>query len=114
MEPQIKSIPVELDGGLIVRVQATAQDNGDELVPEIGEEIETDVSVQQRLKEVNDAIVGIAKTIKGTLDEVKPTKASVEFGLEFGFESGKLTALIVQGSEKANLKIALEWESDKK
>jgi hypothetical protein len=54
-------------------------------------------------------VVTIADTIKASLDKAKPSKASVEFGLEFGYESGQLTAMIVKGASKANLKIILEW-----
>ena len=60
-------------------------------------------------KEVTDAIEGIAQSIVSSLEKIKPQKASVEFGLEIGAESGQLTALIVKGSGKANLKITLEW-----
>jgi len=36
----------------------------------------------------------------------------VEFGLEVALESGQLTAVLVKGSAKANLKITLEWASN--
>lgn len=112
MEPQLRSVPIDLGDGVVVRVQATALDESSTELA-LGEEVESDVSVRRRMKEVSDSVVGIARTIKGALDEVKPTKVSIEFGLEFGFEAGQLTALIIQGSEKANLKIAIEWEADK-
>jgi hypothetical protein len=41
--------------------------------------------------------------------KVAPTKPSVEFAIEVGLESGKLTALWVKGTGTANLKIAMEW-----
>ncbi len=44
------------------------------------------------------------------LARVKPTKASVELGLEIGVEAGQLTALLVKGTGKANLKITLQWD----
>jgi hypothetical protein len=40
---------------------------------------------------------------------VQPKKATVEFGVEVTVKSGKLTALIVEGEGKGNLKITLEW-----
>ena len=43
------------------------------------------------------------------VQKVAPTKASVEFGIEVAVEPGKVTALWVKGSGKANLKITLEW-----
>lgn len=36
----------------------------------------------------------------------------MEFGLEVALESGQLTAVLVKGSAKANLKITLEWASN--
>lgn len=115
MDTSLSIIPVELENGAVIRVQATPiGEPGDSSLPEIGEEIESDVSLNlQPLREVADSIEGIAQTIKSALDKVKPSKASVEFNVEFGFEAGQLTAMIVQGSGSANLKVCLEWEEPK-
>ena len=111
MESLTKIVPVKLDSGVIVRVEATTVGESlEESQDTTGDEVESDVSFNIRpLKEVTDAIEGIADTIKASLDKAKPSKASVEFGLEFGYESGQLTAMIVKGASKANLKIILEW-----
>jgi len=47
--------------------------------------------------------------INATISKVQPKKATVEFGVEVRVKSGKLTALIVEGEGKGNLKITLEW-----
>src|SRR5947209_15168132 len=60
-------------------------------------------------KEVTDTVEGLAKALVTTLKKVKPRAASVEFGVQVGIESGKLTALLVKGTGNANLKITLEW-----
>jgi hypothetical protein len=97
MESQTTIIPLELSDGTIVRVEATP----------IGEQ---QVAFQPRpFKEATDAIKAVAKELGEVLQEVKPDKASVKFGLEIAIESGKLTTLIVKGSGKANLEITLEW-----
>ncbi|CCQ57772.1 MULTISPECIES: CU044_2847 family protein [Crocosphaera] len=72
---------------------------------------ETRVGVDDILDfdDVTNAIEAIATSITTTLDKVKPKKASVEFGVKVGVESGKLTTLLVKGSGEANLKITLEW-----
>lgn len=108
-------IPVQLENGSIIRIQATPiGETAGTPPPAIGEEIESDVSLNlQPLKDVADSIEGIAQTIKTALDKIKPTKASVEFGVEFGVESGQLTAMIVQGNGSANLKICMEWNESK-
>jgi Trypsin-co-occurring domain 1 len=61
-------------------------------------------------EQVIELIGEIAQGIGNTLDKAKPTKASVELGVEFGLENGQLVGLIARGSGKANLKISLEWE----
>ena len=51
---------------------------------------------------------------KRSFDRVKPKKASVEFGVEVGIESGALSALICKGTGTANLRVVLEWSSDER
>jgi hypothetical protein len=51
----------------------------------------------------------LTKSLHESIKRISPTKASVEFGVEVGVDSGKLTALLVQGTGKANLKVTLEW-----
>lgn len=59
--------------------------------------------------EVTHAISGIAKPLVKMLEEIKPRKATLEFGVEIALESGQLTALLVKGSGDTSLKITLEW-----
>lgn len=62
-------------------------------------------------EQVLPAIEGIAQSLAATLEKVKPQEASVELGLEVGLESGKLTAMLIKGSGKANFKVTLKWTS---
>jgi len=64
------------------------------------------------LEEIAKAIEGISEALIGALEKAKPSKAVIEFGVEVALESGKLTALFVQGQSKANLKVSLEWASE--
>jgi len=67
-----------------------------------------------RLPSFNDValtITSLAQSLSGAIAAAKPQKASVEFGVEVAVESGQLTALIVKGGAKANLKITLTWGS---
>ncbi len=61
--------------------------------------------------EVSGAIEKISQTVLEPIKKVAPKKATVEFGLEVGLESGKLIALWVKGHGTAHLKITLEWEN---
>lgn len=98
MEDNTEIVKAELTDGTTIHIQATVLGGQERVAFDI-----------LPFKEVTDAIEGIAKAVVATLDKVSPRRASVEFGIEVGIESGKLTALIVKGSGTANLKITLEW-----
>jgi hypothetical protein len=51
----------------------------------------------------------VSDAVTAGLSNVKPNKIAVEFGCEVGVESGKLTAVLVKGSAKANIKVVAEW-----
>ncbi len=91
-------VEAQLKDGPIIRIQATS----------LGGQEPVGIGLPS-FQEVTDAVEGIAKSVMTTLEKVKPRRATVEFGLEIGLESGKLTAIIVKGSGTANLKITLEW-----
>lgn len=98
MESRTEIVPVQINNNVQVMVEATV----------IG--TEEDVAIDIRpFQEVTDAIEAITSAMVQTLEKVRPDKASVEFGIEIGIQSGKLTTLIVQGSSKGNMKITLEW-----
>jgi len=61
------------------------------------------------LEPIWGTVSAIASTIGAKLSQAKAKKAVVEFGVEFAAEAGGLTALLVKGTGKANLKITLEW-----
>lgn len=62
--------------------------------------------------EISTTIEGIAKTVVTTLRKIRPSKGTVEFGLQIAVEAGHLTTLLVKGSGAASLKITLEWEGE--
>jgi hypothetical protein len=97
-ETRSEVIKAKLEDGTIISIQATS----------LGGEESVAFGIPS-FKEVTDAIEGIANAMVTTLKKVKPRRASVEFGLEIGAESGQLTALLVKGTGTANLKITLEW-----
>jgi Trypsin-co-occurring domain 1 len=47
--------------------------------------------------------------IVGALEAAKPEKATVEFGIDVGVESGQLTSMLVKGTGTATIKVTLEW-----
>ena len=62
-------------------------------------------------RQVTDVIEKISQTLVQPLKKAGPKKATVEFGIAVGLESGKLTALWVKGHGTANLTVKLEWEN---
>lgn len=51
----------------------------------------------------------VTDAVRNGLERAKPSKLTVEFGCEVGVESGKLTAILVKGTGKANVKVTMEW-----
>ena len=60
--------------------------------------------------ELSNTISGLAQLVDTAVQQIKPDKVNVEFAIEIGMATGKLTALLVNGSMKGNLKIGLEWK----
>ena len=60
-------------------------------------------------EKVTKAIEGIAESLTAAWDKVKPTRASVEFSVEFAWDAGEVLALFVDSSTTASMKITLDW-----
>jgi hypothetical protein len=99
-------IPVKLDDHSILRIEATQLDAG-----VLSEEYIASVELPS-FQQVTDTIKSMAKQLIAMWNEVQPSSASVEFGIEVGFEPGNLTALLVKGSGKGHLTVTLEWEKE--
>lgn len=94
------------------KVELPGEDNADVYIEVLHRGGREEVGLLDSIpfEQVTEVLGAIAQGIEKTLDKAKPSKASVELGVEFGLKNGKLVALIARGSGKANLKIALEWE----
>jgi len=100
MDNRTRNVPVELPGFGLVKVEAivTGREQDASSVKEI-----------MSLGDVDKMIEGIATTLKAAIEKVAPEKAEVEFGIAFELESGKLNALLVQGTASSSLKVTLSW-----
>lgn len=94
---QTEFIPVKLVNGTTIKFEVSQTGRKD-----VGFE-------SLSFKQVTKTLEGVVKTLKDTLDKVKPEKASVKFGVEMAVESGSLTAMVMKGTGKGNLEITLEW-----
>lgn len=61
---------------------------------------------------MRDTIEAIASQLAQVWNRVRPSEASVEFGLEATVRSGKLTGLLVEGGGAAALKVTLSWKAE--
>ncbi|MEU9994067.1 CU044_2847 family protein [Streptomyces sp. NPDC050848] len=61
------------------------------------------------LSGVTRALSSFAGQLSQAMHQAAPDRATVEFGCELGLDAGGLTALIVRGSGRANLRVTLEW-----
>ena len=75
---------------------------------------EEDVSFEEgEFKKITDSIEAVAKKLSESIRKAKPQKASVEFSVEVGIESGVLTTLIAKGTGTSTFKVTLEWAENK-
>lgn len=100
MNQRTELIPVRLKDGSDVMVEVTLL-GGEE---QVGfRENFTFESITKNIEAISDHLLMAVKA-------VKPNKATIEFGVEFGVESGQITSFLVKGTGNANVKITLEWE----
>src|SRR5574340_624779 len=88
-------VEAQIEEGVTIRIQAVSL-GGEERIA--GGELPS-------FDDVMHTVESLAKAMVNTLKKARPRAASVEFGIEVGLESGKLTALLVKGTGTANLKV---------
>ncbi|HKR51670.1 MAG TPA: CU044_2847 family protein [Pseudonocardiaceae bacterium] len=59
---------------------------------------------------VRATVEGIATELAQVWQQVKPSEASVAFGLKLTVKSGKLTGLLVEGGGEGSLTVTLTWK----
>ncbi|MGH3754087.1 MAG: CU044_2847 family protein [Pseudonocardiaceae bacterium] len=59
---------------------------------------------------VRGTVEGIATELAQVWQKVKPSEASVAFGLKLTTRSGRLTGLVVEGGGEASLTVTLTWK----
>jgi hypothetical protein len=99
MIQETTAVPVRLSDGNTVYVEV--RDLG-------GREKVSDLK-NLSFENVMVSIEKLGSEITGVLKRLEPQKATVELGFEIVAESGQLSALLVKGSGKANIKVSLEW-----
>ena len=96
------AVDAVLPGGAIVRVRV-AESAGD-AIGSVG------LGEKLRLDEALATIGEVAALVRDKLETVVPTKATVEFGVSFAMQGGKLMSLVFDGKADASLTVTLEWD----
>jgi hypothetical protein len=97
-------VRAKLPDGRVVKVQAQSTGNVERDVSGIGKVLD--------FQGVIDSVQSISAAMGKAIEKARPDKASVEFGVDVGVESGGLTALLVKGTGSATLTVTLEWETN--
>ncbi len=94
-------VPVKLSDGTIIQMEVTQ--TGPTNVA--GGSIFSIDGFKQRIK-------SLSQDLRDSLEQAKPTKVTIEFGLTLTTDNeDTLSAIFVKGSGEANLKVTLEWEN---
>lgn len=99
-------VPVRLDDGTIIRIEAPSTSDAGQ-----GEGYIASAGLPS-FEQFTDTVKSMAKSIATVWSEVQPSRASVEFNVEVGFETGNITAWLVKGSSKGHLTVTMEWEKE--
>jgi Trypsin-co-occurring domain 1 len=97
-------ITAVLPSGMPIKVEIAQPSDDEDEMASVGLR---DLEVGKAL----DSLGEIASLVVEKLKAAKPTKATVQLGLAFSVEAGKLTALWVGGQGNASLNVTMEWSA---
>jgi hypothetical protein len=92
---------ITLDDGQQILVETTAV---------FGETDVTSLSIQSDAGQLFRKIGSLANDLRSIFETIQPDEASIEVGVGFAVESGKLTAVLMKGSAEGNIKVSLTWK----
>ncbi|MBW4582008.1 MAG: hypothetical protein KME42_20775 [Tildeniella nuda ZEHNDER 1965/U140] len=108
---QTKLVQVQLENGVLVRVEATPITETGGLTPRSPDR---PLPLRQVKEQIRVIATEIATAVEDVRQDVKANRCSVEFGLEFGLESGNLVAILGKLTSKTSLKVTLNWDESNK
>jgi hypothetical protein len=99
-------VEVVLPNNTVALVRAVELDEGGGPAEKVGWKDTFD------LEQVSGMLEGISQSIRSGLDKVRPSKTTVELGIELAVKNGRLTGMLVEGEASASLKVTLEWSAE--
>ncbi len=110
VEEEVRLTELELPGGAIVMVRVRG-DGGSEIRPDSpGMAGLASAGGRLKFEDVADSVRGVAAALKDALAEATPDKTEVELGFAVSTKAGKATAVLVDGSMTAEIRVVLSWE----
>jgi Trypsin-co-occurring domain 1 len=100
-------VEVVLPNKTVALVQAAELDDGGGPAEKVGWKDTFD------FEQVSGTLEGIAQAVRSGLDKVRPSKTTVELGIQLAVKNGTLTGLLVEGQAQASLKVTLEWAAER-
>ena len=99
-------VEIKLDNNTTILAEALVKNsnNGRE---KIASEI-----AEKKFSDFSNTVGKIASETLKPLKQINAKKLTVKMGMNIGVESGKLTALLVEGSANANIEITIEWSDE--
>jgi len=105
-DSNVRAIPIDLGEGSIMHVEATILPNALDGQPQ---DISNFIPNALQFGSVIELLKKLSASLLEAIKAAEPTKAGLEFAIDVGVEAGQLTALLVKGEAKGNLKVSLEW-----
>ncbi|MEU6114590.1 CU044_2847 family protein [Streptomyces sp. NPDC047117] len=63
-----------------------------------------------RMESLDGLVHGVARSLAGALQGLRPDEVSVQFGIELSGKSGSLVGLLADGEAKAAINVTLTWQ----
>jgi len=98
-----KIIPLQISNENTIYIELKKSENVEE---DIASKIFSFDAIKETLSDLSENLILALK-------KANPHKISVELGVEFSLESGKLITILAKGNLNSTFKITLEWEQAK-
>lgn len=103
LDPRTEVTSFELPDGQLINVEVT----------QTGRE---DISFGPKdfsFSGISKSLENIVQAMLVPLQNVKPDKATIKFGIQLRVDSGRVEAFVTKGINAANFEITMEWERDR-
>jgi len=98
-------VEIKLDNNTTILAEVLVKNNNGR------EKIASEIA-EKKFSDFSNTVGKIASETLKPLKQINAKKLTIKMGMNIGVESGKLTALLVEGSANANIEITIEWSNE--